>query len=762
MELNKQMDLFDEGGLADEGNTSDPVSGNETPVGSLNEEVRDDIPAQLSEGEFVLPADVVRFHGLEKIMQLRDEAKQGLQRMEDMGQMGNADEALLPDDVPFDVDDLELDDDPVEMQVGGFMPGQTVQSNVASQFGNIQAQPIAQQPVIQPMPVPQQPSLMPQQSAVPTIDPGSVPKFQDFIKATPGTAPENREYINPETGEKRFFVFIGGKSTVDIPEGFIPISQYKPKEKTKPQPVVQQQRARPDDPSDITDAERKDQFERETRIKERKAAAYELGYTKEADPLKEAGKFLLGAIIPGGGLLAGMDKPEKGTIMPDGTIADGDGNTFDPRTGEQVGGKGILGLGKSVAEERDMEGAAIPESSIAGLRSLAGEDSIKDLLASLPEEVKVASTTIAGAGKTVGQTAEEFRADEKRRAGLAGMPTADQLAGDDVINERIIQTANALMARDNKLDANDAMRMAVIGETQGIDAVREYQTSIKKDGVVDAAFAGSTLGKAKPVTKTTRDTRLSPGALGGRIERRSPGALGGRASERDTQLQAVATRKNKITSTLNAAKSKDPKQFRRDVKAGKYNAEYAKLDKEKENENLIRNSRPNKAGVNIAEKVGEKLARKIEDRQGTATNVDTNTGQIFYDKDHDWSKPTQTNVNRSDSSKGEEIAESRKIVCTAMNEAYGFGSFRQAIWLQHSKDMDPAYQKGYHRIFKPLVRLAYRDKKWYNKSTRYILEGIARRRTADIWLQKKGKRHFIGAIERAILEPLCYIVGKIK
>ena len=43
-----------------------------------------------------------------------------------------------------------------------------------------------------------------------------------------------------------------------------------------------------------------------------------------------------------------------------------------------------------------------------------------------------------------------------------------------------------------------------------------------------------------------------------------------------------------------------------------------------------------------------------------------------------------------------------------------------------------------------------------------MLEGIARRRTADIWMQKKGKRHFVGAIERAILEPICYIVGKIK
>ena len=103
-----------------------------------------------------------------------------------------------------------------------------------------------------------------------------------------------------------------------------------------------------------------------------------------------------------------------------------------------------------------------------------------------------------------------------------------------------------------------------------------------------------------------------------------------------------------------------------------------------------------------------------------------------------------------------------KIVCTAMNNAYGFGSFRQTVWLQHSKTLDPAYQKGYHRIFKPLIKFAYKNDMWYNIVVRSTLEGIARRRTADIWMQKHNKRHFRGAIERAILEPLCYIVGKIK
>ena len=121
MSLQQQMSLFQEGGLEQDGNTVDPVSGNDVPVGSSQEEVRDDIPAQLSEGEFVFPADVVRFIGLEKLMMMRQEAKAGLKRMEEMGQMGNAEEATVPDDLPFTIDDLDMEDDPQEMAQGGVM-----------------------------------------------------------------------------------------------------------------------------------------------------------------------------------------------------------------------------------------------------------------------------------------------------------------------------------------------------------------------------------------------------------------------------------------------------------------------------------------------------------------------------------------------------------------------------------------------------------------------------------------------------------------
>ena len=105
-----------------------------------------------------------------------------------------------------------------------------------------------------------------------------------------------------------------------------------------------------------------------------------------------------------------------------------------------------------------------------------------------------------------------------------------------------------------------------------------------------------------------------------------------------------------------------------------------------------------------------------------------------------------------------------KIVCTAMNAEYGFGSFRNSIWLAQSKDLDPAYEKGYHTLFLPLVNYAYKSgkKNTLQRILRGVLEHIARHRTADIWKQKRGKkRDTYGMIYRAILEPICYVVGKV-
>ena len=100
-----------------------------------------------------------------------------------------------------------------------------------------------------------------------------------------------------------------------------------------------------------------------------------------------------------------------------------------------------------------------------------------------------------------------------------------------------------------------------------------------------------------------------------------------------------------------------------------------------------------------------------------------------------------------------------KIVCTMMNESYGFGSFRNKIWLRQSKNLAPEYQKGYHRIFLPLVKYA-KQKGITNKIIKNILEHIAIHRTIDIRQEERNKIHLIGRIYRKILEPICYWAGK--
>jgi len=88
MSMKKQMSLFEYGGIADDGMNKDPVSGNNVPPGSLAKEVRDDIPAMLSEGEYVVPADVLRYYGVNFFENLRGQAKQGLNTMEQNGRIG--------------------------------------------------------------------------------------------------------------------------------------------------------------------------------------------------------------------------------------------------------------------------------------------------------------------------------------------------------------------------------------------------------------------------------------------------------------------------------------------------------------------------------------------------------------------------------------------------------------------------------------------------------------------------------------------------
>lgn len=262
----KQMELFEDGGLRDEGGMVDEVSGNDVPVGSTRKEVRDDIPAMLSEGEFVFPADVVRYIGLENLMRIRQDAKQGLKQMDAMGQMGNGDEAVLPDDMPFGVMDLIIVD------------GEEKEPQEKAQGGVIHAN---QGTFVTPM-----------------FDPSD----QDV-----------REYKN-DKGDSLFIPFLGGEPVYPIPTGYFPAGQAPEKTETE-QAIPVSDDSDPTPPPPQSEFQKAGGFGMDTSGADGKALDL---WLKEAEKVITSGNIVAGivaAINPlAGGAMALAIKKEKKLI----------------------------------------------------------------------------------------------------------------------------------------------------------------------------------------------------------------------------------------------------------------------------------------------------------------------------------------------------------------------------------------------------------------------------------------------------------------
>jgi hypothetical protein len=154
----------------------------------------------------------------------------------------------------------------------------------------------------------------------------------------------------------------------------------------------------------------------------------------------------------------------------------------------------------------------------------------------------------------------------------------------------------------------------------------------------------------------------------------------------------------------------------------------------------------------------EKEGRPVSDKyKQTTKNMEKEQAQYKASLDKNVTTKREAAIMSRPGGGGDKSGRSGgKIVCTMMNESYGFGSFRNKIWLRHSKNLAPEYQIGYHRIFLPLVKLSKK-----NKIIKKILEHIAIHRTIDIRQEERNKVHLTGRLYRKILEPICYWVGKI-
>ena len=614
----KQMEMFEDGGLKDEGGEVDEESGIEVPPGSTKEEVRDDIPARLSEGEFVFPADVVRYLGLDFLMKLRQRAKAGLQKMEEMGQMGNSDEATLPDDIPFTIDDLDMEDDPLEMQVGGVVPNPmgnpTAMPNQLTTMNN----PNVYNPNIGQMYTPG------------GVTPYAPATFKSLLpqSSTGQVKTINKRYVNKATGQVRMIPHVEGtnKPLYPIPEGFV--LEETPTEEKKPTPKT--------------------------------------GTTK-VKPTDTGGDDSGSAKVSSATLSIGGDKDPNRPGLQTGAT------TFDLRYNVPGQLPGILGL--------------------ASLPGIIGGKAPKGTTVDFTKGNITKTVSFADFMKIKNDVTGDFAKKFTER-----MNTLDKLNKDQIVF-------------DPKVGYTDK----TTGNPVSYEDITDPKTGLGKE-------------IADRITKETKEKSL----LGFDISKSAEDAYNDLSTSEKEAYNDYATEQmeqeeTKDRGTVTAVSLGKIASDIEDDTAFEISEERAKADR------MAARARADEIAAQAMSDDSETPAVQADDVMGPG-----------YGADED------------DSGGGD------KIVCTAMNNSYGFGSFRQAIWLSHSKNMHPAYQKGYHRIFKPLIKLAYKNDAWYNKLLKNTLEGIARRRTADIWLQKHGKRHIRGSIERAILEPICYIIGRIK
>lgn len=762
MAIKEQMELFEVGGLADEGGTTDPVSGNNVPVGSTQEEVRDDIPAQLSEGEFVLPADVVRYHGLEKIMELRDEAKAGLQKMEDMGQMGNSDEAVLDDDVPFSMDDLEIEDDGVaEYQVGGF---------VQSQFANYQPQyQQYQAPTVPTVPTYQ----APQQAATPTMT-GPAPDFGGFV------LPKYVTYVDDKGNTIQVPVDPNGKPLIPVPAG------YKKQEAAAQTPAApettptdtaaqQQQTVQQQDDGDSgpTPEEMAREAERREMIANRKAVAKELGYTKE----QSLGQGLLG-LTP----LGGLATPEVGTILGDGTIADGQGNSFDPITGKQVGFKGGiagnvlggLGLSKTEAEKFGLpEGSPIPESSIAGLGSKAGYESIANVLAeagssqerinelvpqlggtyTIPADLDITKTAVTDVTERAPlEDPYDEPTVESTQVTKTGVNVAEAAKAENT-TPAIENAMTALQAaiNDGKLTGqqkanflNDVIAQRE-GTTQGLatDAKAVTYTPEKDDDTAaDFQIAAARILEQSRDDSPTVSTRPTATAKTAPITKVDDGFQRGPLTTRQAaqaQADAGAIRSGVPTRTQSFEDRDDYKGHVASYQSRGYSSSAAKS-----------------AAANKT-RADDEAMRQTGDYSGNTSAVTDSKGNAVR------SSSGSVVTSGSPPSNDDGDTSNEKIVCTEMYRQTQLADWTQAmkIWGTYEKKyLTPYHEIGYHWLFKPYVRGMQKSNILTKLGAYLAMERT--KHLKHVMTKGRAKDSIVGNLWCKIIHPIVYVAGRIK
>lgn len=182
----------------------DPVSGNPVPIGVEPENVRDDIDAKLSVGEYVVPAQAVQFHGVDKFEKLVKSAEKGMADMQANGRVGG--------------EPVALEDEVAQAFAQGGMVGD-LDGLITKVRAAVESDPSLRESL--------------QRKGITFAEGGFVPGawtppgityFQDSSAVGSGTGVEYRIFTNAE-GHRISIPFMNGEPQIPIPPGYFPEGQ---------------------------------------------------------------------------------------------------------------------------------------------------------------------------------------------------------------------------------------------------------------------------------------------------------------------------------------------------------------------------------------------------------------------------------------------------------------------------------------------------------------------------------------------------------
>jgi len=698
------------------------------PPGATKEEVADDQLVLLSEGELVVPANVVRFHGLGTYEGMRREALMGLQQMENSGQIeyvsGGKEKADPIDDnggiVKAQAGATLMGGNPGLIGPGRDLPG---------------AYPPPLTPIVRSPEEMQRLKDIEAASARFVTTPGqqrgiASPTTDITPLNTRATLPAGAK-IDPETG----LIIYPSQPTPTTQEAGITsvvapnVGQYTqsqdPDSTPDPDPTPDPAPAPAPAPAPTQDSGGSDRDENAGNV----AASSAHGYSNVKTDLKGLGRAILG---PFGNLLGGDEGVSEKDVY--GKVAVGTGAVYGRPNIEGAAEGTMVAQGHSPITGQRMpvySGRPSGEFFEKSMGKALGIEGYEDFRGFNVPSTYDNPTPLGEQG--IASTLDKAISNTKGFDITIGDPDDDVYEKQDITPEMLgfdrSQAGYSQAAKNSGVIGNDPGD--IVATTAGVGVLNDSNQVVTNKGtVVQVTFAdgskGSLLGSAAEnkavITRYNAEKGISQGVYDRDVVNKS-------TARTQTEYERAAGINQQTDSALSKAA-----QIAKELEA---QGKGMSSDVTADISTIIEGTGMTKASTR-SDDDDRPSGRQYGGFDRQTVQEETQKTQESYEEAAGVNQPAPEPEKESDSDDGD-----KKVICTAMHEMAGFGSYRNKLWQTYAKQAyrNDNVQLGYHKVFANMA------KTMYNKPTlAKVLGYFARNRTVYIRNKMRNKPNSLGSI----------------